>query len=102
MKLVQEVPRESREEELTVVKLGQNKGPAGRSRATSGQTNIVGEKAVQLVERRTGTPLTKVRFPDAAREFSPRVSFQCRLSYGVSTLLCAIACTNICVHVRIP
>ena len=31
----------------------------------------------QLVERRTGTPLTQVRFPGAARDF------QCRISYGV-------------------
>ena len=30
----------------------------------------------QLVERRTGTPLTLVRFPGAARDFSPRVNFQ--------------------------
>ena len=26
-----------------------------------------------------------VRVPGTAREFSPRISFQCRLSYGVST-----------------
>ena len=35
----------------------------------------------QLVEHRTVTPLTQVRFPGAARDFSPRVNFQCRLSY---------------------
>ena len=34
---------------------------------------------------RTGTPLTQVRFPGAARDFSPRVNFQCRLSFGVRT-----------------
>ena len=33
----------------------------------------------QLVERRTGTAPTQVRFPDAARDFSPSVNFQCRL-----------------------
>ena len=56
----------------------------------------------QLVERRTGTPLTQVRFPGAARDFSPRVNFQSRLSYGVRTPSCAIACINICVHVKDP
>ena len=29
--------------------------------------------------------MTLVRVPDTAREFSPRVNFQCRLSYGVRT-----------------
>ena len=29
----------------------------------------------QLVEHRTGTPLKQVRFPGAAREFSPGVNF---------------------------
>ena len=37
-----------------------------------------------MVERRTGTPLMQVRFPGAARDFSPRVNFQCRLSPTVS------------------
>ena len=54
------------------------------------------------VERRTGTSLTQVRFPCAARDFSPRVSFQCRLSSGVRTSPCAIACIYICAHVRDP
>ena len=54
----------------------------------------------QLVEHRTGTPLTQVRFPGAAREFSPRVNFQCRLSYDVRTSPCAIACIYICAHVK--
>ena len=42
----------------------------------------------QLVERPTeksGAILTRVRVPGAARDFSPRVSFQCRLFYGVRT-----------------
>ena len=34
--------------------------------------------------------------------FSPRVNFQCRLSYGVRTTRCAIACINICVRVKDP
>ena len=56
----------------------------------------------QLVERRTGTPLTQVRFPGAARDFSPGVNFQRRLCYGVRTMPCAIACTRMCVHVKDP
>ena len=38
----------------------------------------------QLVERRTGTPLRQVRFPCAARDFSPEVSFQLADSLAVS------------------
>ena len=55
-----------------------------------------------LVECQTGTPLMQVQFPIAARHFSPRVKFQCRLSYSVCTPPCAIACINICVHVTDP
>ena len=54
------------------------------------------------LEHRTVTPLTQVRFPCAARAFSPRVNFQCRLSYDVRTPPCAIACINICAHVKDP
>ena len=35
----------------------------------------------QLVEHRTGTPMTQVGFPAAARDWSPRVNFWCRLSF---------------------
>ena len=43
--------------------------------------------------------LTQVLFLSAARDFSPRVSFQGRLSY-----VCPYApvCINICVHVKDP
>ena len=58
--------------------------------------------AAQLVESGTGTPLTQVRLPGAARDFSPRVNFQCRPSYGARTSPCAIACINICAHVKDP
>ena len=34
--------------------------------------------------------------------FSPRLDFQCRLSYGVRTPLCAIAFIYIRVHVKDP
>ena len=42
-------------------------------------------------------------FPSgAARNFSSRVNFQCRLAYGVRTPPCAIACIFICAHVKDP
>ena len=44
----------------------------------------------------------QVRFPGAARDFSPSEFFKCRLSYGVNTPLCAITCINICEHVKDP
>ena len=56
----------------------------------------------RLVERLTGTALTQVRYPGAANDFSPRLNFQCRLSHGVRTPPCAIACVNICAHVKDP
>ena len=40
--------------------------------------------------------------PGAARDFSPRINFQCRLSCSVRTHPCAIACINICAHVKLP
>ena len=61
-----------------------------------------GGDVAQLVERRTGTSLRQVRFPGATRDFSTRVNFQCRLSYGVRTPPCATACNNICALVKDP
>ena len=55
------------------------------SSVSSLSTHWGGGDVAQLVEHRTGTPLTQVRFPGAARGFSSRVNFQCRLSYGVRT-----------------
>ena len=55
-----------------------------------------------LIEHRTGTPPTQVRFPGAARDFSPRGNFQCRLSYGIRTCPYANAYINYCVHVKDP
>ena len=55
-----------------------------------------------MVARRTGTPLRQVRFPNTARDVSARVHFQCRLSYNVPTPTCAIACINVCAHVKDP
>ena len=56
----------------------------------------------QLVEHRTGTSLTQVRFPDAAGDFSPRVNSQCTLSYCARITPCAIASIYICAHVKNP
>ena len=44
----------------------------------------------------------QVRFPGAARDFSPRVNFQRRLFHGVRTPPCAIACIYICAHLNGP
>ena len=61
-----------------------------------------GRDVAQLVEYRTGTPPTQVRFPGAARDFSRRVHFQCRLSYGVRSPPFAITSIYICAHVKDP
>ena len=47
-----------------------------------------GGDVAQLVKRRTGTPLRQVRLLGAAKDFSPRVNFQCRLFYGTRTPPC--------------
>ena len=56
----------------------------------------------QLVERWTGTPPTQVQLPCAARDLSPRVNFQCRLSHGVHTYPCAVTCINVCSDIKDP
>ena len=56
----------------------------------------------QLVERPTeklGAVLARVRVPDAARVFSSRVNFQCRLSYGVCTAPVCNCIPQQCAHV---
>ena len=45
----------------------------------------LGGSVTHLEEHPTGMPLTQVWFPGVARDFFPRVNFQCRLSYGVHT-----------------
>ena len=55
-----------------------------------------------MVEQRTCISPTQVRFPGAAKDFSRRINFHCRLSYGIRTPLCAIACICICAHVKDP
>ena len=44
----------------------------------------------------------QVRVPSAARNFSPRVNFQHRLSYGVHTAPVCNCLHNICAHVKNP
>ena len=62
----------------------------------------------QLLEHRTGTPLTQVRFPGAARfvclfVFSlPESTFSADSLTWVRTPPCAIACNNICAHLKDP
>ena len=81
---------------MTCGHIGHHRQPVWNSTSTKG-----GDEA-QLVEHRTGTLPTQVRFPGTPREFSPRVNFQCRLSYGVRTPPCAIACIYLCAHVKDP
>ena len=61
----------------------------------------LGGDVAQLAEHRTVKPLTQVPFPAAARDFSPRVNFQCRLSYMCPyTPVCNHI--NICAHIKDP
>ena len=62
----------------------------------------MGGDVAQLVECRTDTLLIQIQFSGAVRDFSPTVNFQCRLSYGVHTPPCAMACINICMHFKDP
>ena len=51
-------------------------------------TMATDSRIARLAEQQTEKPgaiLMQVRVPGAARDFSPRVDFQCRLSYGVRT-----------------
>ena len=62
----------------------------------------LGGDVAQLVEHGTGVLPTQVQFPGATRDFSSKVNFQCRLSYGVRTCPCAVAYIYICVHSKDP
>ena len=76
----------------------------GREPIYSGCGMIVDEwgGCSSLVEHLTVKPLTQVRFPGATRVFSPRVNFHCRYCYACPYTPCAIACINICAHVKDP
>ena len=56
------------------------------------------------IGRRTGTPLRPFWIPWCGKGLfsSPRVSFQCRLAYGVRTPPCPVACIYICAHSKDP
>ena len=60
----------------------------GTQNCTAMETIERSRDVAKLVERRTGTPLKQVRFPGAAKDFSPRVNFQCRLPFSVRTPPC--------------
>ena len=51
----------------------------------SGSSVTTWAQLVKRLSKKTGAILTRVRVPGAARDFSPRVNFRCRLSYGVRT-----------------
>ena len=56
-----------------------------------------------MVEHWTVTPLTQVRFPGAARDFSPgRFSVQTLLRVSVHPRVQLIVCIKICAHVKDP
>ena len=56
-----------------------------------------GGGVAQLVERQTGTPLTQVRFPGAARDFSlSQLSVQTLLRCPYSLRLQSHALTSVC------
>ena len=60
--------------------------PSEVSHRLENQENVeTGGDVAQLVEHRTDTPRTQVRFPGAARDFSSRVNFECKFSYDVRT-----------------
>ena len=54
-------------------------------------------QSIEHPTEKPGAILTRVRIPGAARDFSPRANFQCKLSYGVST---AHECNRIHQHTR--
>ena len=56
------------------------------------------EDVAQLVEHLTGTPLTHVQLPGAARDFPPESTFSAdSLMVSIHTQ-CAFGCINIYVH----
>ena len=48
-----------------------------------GENGVGIAQLVEYLTKKPGAILRQVQVPGAARDFSPRVSFQCRLSYGV-------------------
>ena len=65
---------------------------------TQGQRGDV----AQLVERRTGLPLTQFPFPLVCKGFFSRSAFSADPLSCVRTPPCVIACINICAHVEDP
>ena len=60
-------------------------------------------KLAEHPAEKPGAILMRVRVPIAARDFSPIVNFQCRLSYGVRTAhVCNRTHQHTCTHVKTP
>ena len=63
--------------------------------------NTLGAWIAQLEEcptEKPGATLTQVRVPGAARDFSPSVNFQCRLTVSIQPP-CSLTRINICEHI---
>ena len=76
---------------------------SNRHKQNSLSERMEGGNVAQLVEHQNSTLPTQIRFPDAeSPPLPPPVHFQCRLSYGVRTRPCAIACIYICAYVKDP
>ena len=61
-----------------------------------------GGDVAPLVEHRTVTPLTQVRFLGSARGFLPESTFSADSLTCVRTPSCAITCIYMCAHVKDP
>ena len=57
---------------------------------------------VLCLTEKPGAILMQVRVPGVARDFSPRVNFQCIPVIVSMQPSCAMACMKICVHVKNP
>ena len=66
----------------------------------SGSSVTTWAQLVKRLSKKTGAILTRVRVPGAARDFSPRVNFRCRLSYRVRTAPVCIARISISMHIK--
>ena len=74
-----------------------------KNRCTKAGTQVkMGRNVALLVECQTGMLLRQVRFPSAASHFLPESTFSAGSLVVSVQPLCAIACINICVHIKGP
>ena len=66
----------------------------------TGISSVLNTGAGHLRAKEPGAVLTGVPVPAATRDFSPRVRFQCRLSYGVFLRPAAVFVTLFCTAVE--